>query len=84
MPCSKPLPRRMPMANVDEKHVAPSEENPMTDTRTESGPGLPPAGSALLRALVDNWGLLLLRGVVAIAFGAAAFAWPGLTVLMLT
>jgi uncharacterized membrane protein HdeD (DUF308 family) len=56
----------------------------MTNSRTESAPGSPPAGSALLRTLVDNWWLLLLRGIVAIAFGAAAFAWPGLTLLMLT
>jgi uncharacterized membrane protein HdeD (DUF308 family) len=56
----------------------------MTNRRTESAAGLPPAGSALLRALLDNWGLVLLRGVVAIAFGAAAFAWPGLILLMFT
>jgi uncharacterized membrane protein HdeD (DUF308 family) len=56
----------------------------MTNARTTSEPGSPPGGSALLRTLMDNWGLLLLRGLVAIAFGAAAFTWPGLTLLMLT
>jgi uncharacterized membrane protein HdeD (DUF308 family) len=39
---------------------------------------------ALLRALAENWWLLLLRGMGAIAFGVLAFIWPDLTLLTLT
>jgi uncharacterized membrane protein HdeD (DUF308 family) len=38
---------------------------------------------ALLRTLADNWGWILLRGIVAVAFGVAAFVWPGLSLMML-
>jgi uncharacterized membrane protein HdeD (DUF308 family) len=38
---------------------------------------------ALLSSLADNWWLLLLRGIAAIAFGILSFFWPGLTLLTL-
>jgi uncharacterized membrane protein HdeD (DUF308 family) len=38
----------------------------------------------LLRALAENWWLLLLRGMAAIAFGVLALVWPGVTILTLT
>jgi len=39
---------------------------------------------ALLRALAENWWLLLIRGILAIAFGVLALLWPDLTLLTLT
>jgi len=54
----------------------------MSNTHVEPRLGL--AGRALLRALAENWWLLLLRGVAAIAFGVIAFFWPGITLLALT
>jgi uncharacterized membrane protein HdeD (DUF308 family) len=51
-------------------------------TRTEVTPPL--LGGGLLRSLADYWWLLLLRGLVAIAFGVVAFVWPGLTLVALT
>jgi uncharacterized membrane protein HdeD (DUF308 family) len=56
----------------------------MTIADAQTGLGLPLAGPALLRALADNWWLVLLRGIASVAFGCLAFFWPGLTLLTLT
>src|SRR5262245_39516621 len=45
-------------------------------THVEPGPRMPLVGSAVLAALAENWWLLLLRGLVSIAFGLIAFFWP--------
>ena len=52
-------------------------------THTKSGPRMPLAVSALLGTLAENWWLLLLRGLVAIAFGVIAFFWPDITLVAL-
>lgn len=53
----------------------------MAETQT-STPSDFPAG---LRAMLgDNWWLLLLRGIAAIAFGVLAMLWPAITLISLT
>ena len=37
----------------------------------------------MVRSLSQNWWLVVLRGVLGILFGIAAFVWPGLTLLTL-
>jgi uncharacterized membrane protein HdeD (DUF308 family) len=55
----------------------------MASTQTHSGMAVHYHGLPLLRALAENWWLLLLRGIAAIAFGIMSFIWPGLTLLTL-
>jgi uncharacterized membrane protein HdeD (DUF308 family) len=56
----------------------------MSNTHVQGGRSMPLAATVLLSMLAENWGLLLLRGVAAIVFGAIAFLWPGITLLSLT
>ena len=56
----------------------------MSNAHVESGMRSPLGASALLGTLAENWWLLLLRGLVAIAFGVIAFLWPNITLVALT
>lgn len=46
-----------------------------------------PPGTVRMRPMLDalarNWGLILLRGVLAILFGVLAILWPGITLITL-
>ncbi|MCA0892519.1 HdeD family acid-resistance protein [Microbulbifer agarilyticus] len=58
-----------------------SSETPIRKNDSASGGDL--ANSPLLRAMVDNWWVALVRGLLAILFGVLTFVWPGISLLSL-
>ena len=55
----------------------------MSSTHAQPTRPSPFADPPLLHALVENWWLVVLRGVAAVIFGILAFFWPGITLLTL-
>ncbi len=41
------------------------------------------AAFSAVRTMAEHWWVVLLRGILAILFGVLAYAWPGLTILIL-
>lgn len=53
----------------------------------QTSPTTYPPGTVRMRPMLDalarNWGLILLRGILAIIFGVLTFVWPGITLISL-